>query len=463
MEEVKHEWEHLNEVRPIWTRPASEVTHEEYAKFYKSISNDWEEHHAVQHFAVEGQLEFRAILFVPKRPPFEMFDGSKKKAKNIKLYVRRVFITDDSDELVPEYLSFVKGVVDSEDLPLNISRETLQQNKIMRVIRKNLVKKAIELFQSLAEDPEKYAKFYESFSKNLKLGVHEDTANREKLAALLRYTTTAGQGVGLDTYVERMKEGQKGIYYVSGESSESLAESPFIESLRKRGFEVLLMDDPIDEYVVQQLREYKGHKLVCATKEGLQLDKTDEEKAKEVKSKFRRSAPDEGHPRRQGGEGAGVGRGGLACVLVTGVRQSANMERIMTQALRDSSMSGYMASKKTLEINPDNAIMGELKRADADKSDKTVGPRASAVRDGAALRLLAGSPTPSAAASTAWSSSACPSRRTSAATTMTTCRPSRRTSPTSRAWRRWTKTKFVSILASGSTAGESSERTRGGL
>ena len=384
VEEVKHEWEHLNEVRPIWTRKPAEVTHDEYAKFYKSISNDWEEHHAVQHFAVEGQLEFRAILFVPKRPPFEMFDGSKKKAKNIKLYVRRVFITDDSEELVPEYLSFVKGVVDSEDLPLNISRETLQQNKIMRVIRKNLVKKSIELFQSLADDEseggaERYSKFYESFAKNLKLGVHEDAANREKLAALLRYTTTAGEKVSLDTYVDRMKEGQQDIYYVSGESAESLRESPFIESLTKRGREVVLMDDPIDEYVVQQLREYKGHKLVCATKEGLQLDKTDEEKAafeaskaeceklcavvKELLSdhveKVVVSDRIETSP----------------CCLVTGeYGWSANMERIMkAQALRDASSAGFMSSKKTMEVNPRHSIVRALvRKVSEDAADSTV-------------------------------------------------------------------------------------------
>ena len=379
VEEVKHEWEHLNEVRPIWTRPPAEVTHDEYAKFYKAISSDWEEHHAVQHFAVEGQLEFRAILFVPKRPPFEMFDGSKKKPKNIKLYVRRVFITDDSEDLLPEYLSFVRGVVDSEDLPLNISRETLQQNKIMRVIRKNLAKKALELFGSLSEDDEKYGKFYESFAKNLKLGVHEDAANREKLAALLRYTTTAGKGVSLDTYAERMREGQESIYYVSGESAESLAESPFIESLQKRGFEVLLMDDPIDEYVVQQLREYKGHKLVCATKEGLQLDKTDEER--EAFDRDKASCE----------KLCGVVKDLLSehvekvvvsdrietspCCLVTGeFGWSANMERIMkAQALRDASSSGFMTSKKTMEINPRHAIVRTLvQKVEDGEADSTV-------------------------------------------------------------------------------------------
>merc|ERR1711998_622500 len=325
-----------NKQKPIWLRKKDDITEEEYGAFYKSLSNDWEEHLAVKHFSVEGQLDFKALLYVPERAPFDMFQGGgKKKQNNIKLYVRRVFIMDDCDEIMPEYLSFVKGVVDSEDLPLNISRESLQQNKILRVIKRNLVRKSIAMFTEIAEDKEKFTKFYESFGKNLKLGIHEDSTNRNKLAKLLRYySTKSGEEMtSLDDYVSRMKEDQPGIYYITGESKTAVEKSPFLE----------------------QLKKFEGKKLLCSTKEGLKLNDSEDDKKKFEEEK----AKTEG-----------------LCKLIKEVLDTKVDKVVVSNRLESSPcclVTGEYGWTARMEVNPTHAIVQALRtKAEEDKSDKTV-------------------------------------------------------------------------------------------
>jgi molecular chaperone HtpG len=375
--ETRYEWSQINNQKPIWTSKTEDVTKEEYEAFYKSLTNDWDTCAKWNHFHVEGQLEFTGLLYVPKRAPFDLFD-KKEKQNNLKLYVRRVFITDDCKDLVPEYLSFVKGLVDSEDLPLNVSREILQQNKILKVIKKNVVKKCLEMFDNLAEDPEEYKTFYENYSKNLKLGVHEDSQNRNKLVNLLRFASAKCDFGSLQDYCKSMPEDQKSIYYITGESVNAVRNSPFVEVISKKGFDVLYLTDPIDEYAVQQMKEYtyeeKSYKLVNITKEGIDFDAVSETDVKDYEKTC--SYIKECLTECDGGVEKVVLSNRIVdspCVLVTGeYGWSANMERIMkAQALGSNQNNMFMSGKKTLEVNKDHNIVCEIHRRVCDVSSET--------------------------------------------------------------------------------------------
>jgi molecular chaperone HtpG len=390
---VEHEYEVVNKNKPLWLRTPSEITEDEYAEFYKSISNDWEKHLAVKHFRVEGDIGFTVCLFVPKRAPYDLFEP-KKKLNNIKLYVRRVFVMDNCEELIPDWLNFMKGIVDSDDLPLNISRETLQQNRIIKLIKKNIIKKALELFTEIAEKTEDFKTFYEQFSKNIKLGIHEDSQNRPKLAKLLRFNSTqsADELTSLDEYVERMKEGQKGIYWISGESKEAVLNSPMLEVFRQKGIEVLFLVDPIDEYCFQQLNEYSDHKLMCITKENCEIEETEDQKKEfeELKTKLEKSLTKIKDIIGKDCEKVVLSKRLVVtpCVIVTGeYGWTANFQRLMNaQALRDSSTSSYMQPKKTLEINGKHPVITKLvEMLEADETDKNAREMLSMLWDTAQL------------------------------------------------------------------------------
>ena len=379
--ETYNEWEKINKMQPIWTRKPEDVTHEEYTQFYKNLSNDWEGHSAVKHFSVEGQLEFKSIIFIPKRVPFDLVQGvMNRKPDNIKLYVRRVFIMDNCEELLPEWLQFIKGVVDSEDLPLNISREILQQNKIMKVMKKNIVKKSIELLQELSEDETKYLEFYNGFSKNIKLGVHQDDHNRSKLAGLLRfYTSKSGNNmVSLDQYVERMKESQPGIFYITGPSQQAIDTSPFVEKLLEKDYEVIFMTQAIDEYVVQQLKEYSDKKLICATKEGLDLDTADEKtEFKEAEKQYEKLCTIIKSTLGELVSKVVISNrmvNSPSALVTSQYGWSANMERIMSaQALNHDMMARQMQGQRILELNYKHKIINSmLEKFNENENDTTV-------------------------------------------------------------------------------------------
>ncbi|PKU70658.1 heat shock protein 90-6, mitochondrial [Dendrobium catenatum] len=363
------DWELINETQPIWLRNPKDVTTDEYNEFYKKTFNEYLDPLASSHFTTEGEVEFRSILFVP---PVKREDMLNTKTKNIRLYVKRVFISDDFDgELFPRYLSFVKGVVDSNDLPLNVSREILQESRIVRIMRKRLVRKAFDMILgiSLSENRDDYDKFWDNFGKFLKLGCIEDHPNHKRIAPLLRFFSSQSEDelISLDEYVESMKQEQKDIYYIAADSLTSAKNAPFLEKLSQKDFEVLFLVDPMDELAIQNLKTYKEKNFVDISKEDLDLGDKDEEKEKEIKQEFVQTC--DWIKKQLGDKVASVQisnrLSSSPCVLVSGkFGWSANMERLMkAQTLGDASSLEFMRSRRVFEINPEHPIIKNLKVA----------------------------------------------------------------------------------------------------
>ena len=351
------EFDQLNTTKPIWTRNPKEITEEEYSEFYKSLTGDYDNELEHLHFSVEGQVDFKALLYIPKRAPYDLFDGQTKRKSDIKLYVKKVFITDDFDDTIPEYLKFVRGVIETDDIPLNISRETLQQNKVMKIIGKNIVKKIIEIFSSISDDSEKFRIFYEQYSKQIKIGIHEDTTNRTKLAGLLRYETSKSNGdlISLDEYIDNLVEGQSDIYYMTSDSIKSVEVSPFLNYYKKNNYEVLFMVDVLDEYVTQQLRDYKEKKLVCITKNSTTED--NQEEYKQVCNYFKSILQDQVEKIVVSNKVID-----FPCIISTPEYSwTSNMQRIASSQTNSKADTMQFMSKKILEINNEHEIIIKIK------------------------------------------------------------------------------------------------------
>merc|ERR1712012_163365 len=384
-----YEWEQVNTQKAIWLRAKEDVTEEEYHEFYKSISKDYLDPLAYTHFNAEGEIEFKSILFLPKKAPFDMMDNYWTKKSEVKLFVRRVLVAEKFEELLPRYLNFVRGVVDSDDLPLNVSREQLQQNKIMKVISKKLVRKVLELMKKIAkeeesgddeeeekEDEEKdekeegkeekkdkkeeestWEKFWKEFNKNLKMGCYEDDSNRSKISKLLRFHSTKSEDkmINLDKYLDRMQESQESIYYMSGESLEVMQKSPALQVFKKKDLEVLMLSDHLDEPCIQKLADYEGKKFVSIQKADVKLDETEEEKKRFTKLKDMYKPLTESP----------------VVVVTSQFGSSAQQEKVMkAQAFQNKEQLGMMSGRKTLEVNPNHPVVIDLlSKVKANKED----------------------------------------------------------------------------------------------
>jgi heat shock protein beta len=393
------EWVRMNDQQAIWHRQKEDITDEEYQNFYKSISKDTDDAATWIHFRAEGEIEFKSIMYIPSKAPFDQYDNYYGTSSAMRLYVRKVLITDEFEDLLPRYLNFIKGVVDSDDMPLNVSRETLQQHKILKVMGKKLVRKCLEMLRKMAENSvaeadmddedadgdedeveDLYTKFWENYGKNIKLGVIEDSSNRSKLSKLLRFKSNkSGDAyLSLEDYVENMKDWQDTIYYIAGESIEQVEKSPMLEKLNKKGVEVLYLVDPIDEYTVQNLPEFDGKKLMSVTKEGLTFGDEDPDVARKRDAIYKETfEPLTTYLSAQYGDKVekidiSTRIENSPSVLVTSqFGYSANMERIMkSQAFADAGKSQYLISKKTMEINPRHPLVIELNSLVEDSPDE---------------------------------------------------------------------------------------------
>ena len=355
--DIVPEWETLNRAVALWQRPKNEVTDAEHEEFYKHLAHDFEAPLARTHFRVEGSQEFVALLYVPRRAPFDL----DLQHKGVRLFVKRVFVMDDCTELVPEWLRFIRGVVDSNDLPLNVSREVLQDASIVRAIKKQLVKKTLDLLEELAKDrPADYLAFWRSFGTVLKSGVHLDPEQKSRLAPLLRFESTHADGVlvGLAEYVSRMKDGQTSIYYAFGDRKETLSESPYLEVLRKKGFEVLFMTDPADEWIADGLGEFGGKKLVSVMRADLKLDGVDAPKTEAPEAlrplleRMRTTLQDKVTEVRASARLTDS----PVCLVVPDGQHHAFVERTLKSYGR-----GIPKQKRILEVNPDHALVHKLR------------------------------------------------------------------------------------------------------
>ncbi|XP_037946056.1 endoplasmin [Teleopsis dalmanni] len=375
------DWQLINDSKPIWTRKPAEVTNEEYNEFYKSLTKDSTEPLTQTHFVAEGEVTFKSLLYIPKVQPSESFNRYGTKSDNIKLYVRRVFITDEFNDMMPNYLNFIRGVVDSDDLPLNVSRETLQQHKLIKVIKKKLVRKVLDMIKKI--DKEAYEKLWKEYSTNIKLGIMEDPSNRSRLAKLLRFQSSNGKSVtSLAEYVERMKPKQEHIYFIAGANRAEVENSPFVERLLAKGYEVLYLVEAVDEYCISALPEFDGKKFQNVAKEGFQLNESEKSKGKfeELKTTFEplvKWLNDVALKDKISKAQVSERLSNSPCALVAGMfGWTGNMERLAMsnahQKSDDPQRSYYLNQKKTLEINPRHPLIRELlRRVEANEADES--------------------------------------------------------------------------------------------